>query len=171
MLWMCLALKFITLLRFPKRIPVTSVITQRYGHPVLRTFRIWEKSWRRLEKTRQDLNFLERCVLYNVTPGFLRFRLYNRRLENQLFYRDWQRELLNKEIVLKQDQIKTLENDRLRYGLSLKNTVSFLDFNFLLHYIDKSVTKYVKNIRNTHANKLFRLGASQKKTITTVLMT
>ena len=162
MLWMFFALKFICLLRFPKNTPVTTVISRRYGHPVLRNFRLWERSWRRLEKTKQDLDFLERCILFNVTPKFLRFRLYNRNLEGHRFYREWQQDLLHKEITVKQQQIKRLCDERLNLGLSLKNTVSFLDFNFLLHYLNRSITKYLLKIRETHANKLFRLGASQK---------
>ena len=33
---------------------------------------------------------------------------------------------------------------------------------FLLHYLDRSITKFLLKIRDTHTNKLFRLGASKK---------
>ena len=159
---MFFALKFICLLRFPRNTPVTTAISQRYGHPVICSFRLWEKSWRRLEKTKQDLDFLERCILYYVTPKFLSFRLYNRNLEGHRFYREWQKDLLHKEITTKQRQIKRLHDERLNLGLSLKSTVSFLDLNFLLHYLDRSITKFLLKIKDTHTNKLFRLGTSQK---------
>ena len=40
----------------------------------------------------------------------------------------------------------------------LKEKLFFIDFNFLLHFIHRSVSEYVKNVKCTHANKLFNLG-------------
>ena len=109
MLWIVFVFKFITSLRFPKNVPVTDVIRRRYGHPALRSVRHWERIWRRLEKNRQDLFFLKRCAQYDCTPTFLRFQLYNRTLENHHFYRNWQKELLHKEITTKENAIENLE--------------------------------------------------------------
>ena len=73
MLWLFYALKFISLLRFPKSVPATTTLYRRYGQPVLTLLRKWEKTWRKFEKAKQDLVFLNRCELYDVIPKFLHF--------------------------------------------------------------------------------------------------
>ena len=160
MLWLFFALKFIWLLRFPKSTPVVTTLCRRYGQPILAQFRRWEKVWRKLEKTKQDLIFLQRCELYDVVPKFLHFRLYNRRLERSQFYLNWQKQLLQRETRTKEKQVKRLENERRNHGMELKNHVSFIDFNFLLHFLDRSIVKYIKDVKRVHARKLYVLGAN-----------
>ena len=158
MYWLWLAFKFLTFLRFPKNKNVYNVIERRYGRAELLSLRQWEKEWKRHEKALQDLQFLRKCTLYGVFPKFLRFKLYNRRLENAEFYRRWQKELLLKEIAEKERLVSLYDKRRIEVGFLLKQNLSFLDFNFLLHFVYKSVSTYIKNVKRTHANKLFNLG-------------
>ena len=44
------------------------------------------------------LCFLEKCKLYNLTPKFVRFKLYKRQLRRENFYKDWQQQLLDREL-------------------------------------------------------------------------
>ena len=115
MYWIWLAFKFITNLRFPKDKSVHGIIERRYGRAEVTLLRNWEKEWKRHEKALHDLQFLRKCTLYGVFPKFLRFRLYNRRLENAEFYRRWQKELLLKEVQQKEKLVSMHDKRRLEY--------------------------------------------------------
>ena len=70
----------------------------------------------------------------------------------------WQKELLLKEISEKERLVKTHDKKRLDIGFKLKDKFFFIDFNFVLHFIYKSISSYIKDVKCTHANKLFNLG-------------
>ena len=60
----------------------------------------------KLEKTKCDLEFLNKCKTYNVIPKFLRFKLYKRNVQNSNLYKSWQYKLLNLEIKSKNNILK-----------------------------------------------------------------
>ena len=95
----------------------------------------WEREWKLYEKVTLDVQFLRKCAVYEVFPKFLRFKLYNRRLENAEFYRQWQKQLLLKEISEKERLVQLHDKKRLDIGFKLKDTFSFIDFNLGLHFI------------------------------------
>ena len=49
----------------------------------------------KLEKAKLDVDFLKRCKIFDVTPKFLRYRLYKLCLHKSAFYNKWQWKLLN----------------------------------------------------------------------------
>ena len=108
MFWLVLALQFIIKLRFPENESTSDIITRRYGRNTWLLIRKWELALRRWEKARLDATFLERCLLYNVTPKFVRFKLYKSSLYKKKFYRDWQNFLLRNELALKNESVNTL---------------------------------------------------------------
>ena len=116
MFWLVLALQFIIKLRFPENKSTSDIITRRYGRNAWLLIRKWELALRRWEKAKLDAIFLERCVLYNVTPKFVKFKLYKSSLYKKKFYKDWQTFLLRNELVSKNESVnilyKRLENKR-----------------------------------------------------------
>ena len=81
-------------------------------------------------------------------------------MERSQFYNNWQRQLLRREISTKENQVKHFETARRNIGLELKNIVSFLDFNCLLHFLDRNINNYIKDVKHVHAKKLYELGAN-----------
>ena len=62
----------------------------------------------KVEKLKQDLQFLNICKLHGVTPKFLRFKLYKQSLPTIPLYRSWQQQLLDLEIKDKENTISSL---------------------------------------------------------------
>ena len=66
-----------------------------------------------------DISFLEKCVLYRLTPKFIRFKLYNTKAQNQHRTVSYRKSLLQFAISQHRKQIKLLEQKikLLRNGL------------------------------------------------------
>ena len=92
---------FLLRLRFPSNKSLFSVIRGRYGTPVTKGIRKWERVATRLEKARLDEEFLRRCHTDVIIPKFLRFKCYRRNLKHSPVYLDCQLNLLRNEIDYK----------------------------------------------------------------------
>ena len=92
-IWLTLyyILQFLIKLRFPNGTPVSTIICRRYGQETWRSIRKWDKTLHRYQKQLLDASFLEKCLLYELTPKFVRFKLYKKQLHRHQFYREWQR--------------------------------------------------------------------------------
>ena len=124
---------FIIRLRFPSKVSIATILKRRYGNLVLSTFRDVEKLDFKLKKTKCDINFLQNCIDNNLTPAFVRFRLYDHGLQSSRMYRNFQKKLLENELKQKQTQqflkkLKTRLTD-------LRNLVSVFDFAHLFQLI------------------------------------
>ena len=97
MYWLVIILQFIIKLRFPVNLSVIEVITRRYGRDTWLKVRRWEDRLKKFEKAKLDVTFLERCLMYNVRPKFVNFKLHRRTLQRREFYKDWQKYLLTNE--------------------------------------------------------------------------
>ena len=53
-------------------------LRSRYGLNTLKTFRTWEQSLKKCKKCALDLEFLETCKAYEITPKFVRFKLHKK---------------------------------------------------------------------------------------------
>ena len=105
-----LVLLFIFKLRFPVGTPVTTLLFRRYGRNTLNAFRRKERTLRKLEHSKCDLEFLLKCKSYDILPKFLYFKLYRKNLCNSKLYRSWQFKLLNLEIKSKRHSIRKFSN-------------------------------------------------------------
>ena len=74
------------------------VLQRRYGHETTISFRNLEKIDLKINKTRLDIEYLEKCLKFNVIPKFLFFKLANHRLRNSKVYHEIQLKLLRDEI-------------------------------------------------------------------------
>ena len=149
---------FLTKLRFPRYIPLSSIIVNRYSHSTLKIFRQYEKSVYKQEKCTQDMVFLRKCKIYNVMPKFLYFKLYNKKLHNSEMYKRWQNKLLNNEINNKNKHYKRLCEQTTNLSANLKSATSFLDFYYLKFFVRKNTNVTINKVKTIHNNKLNRLG-------------
>ena len=79
---------FIVKIRWPVNTSFFNVLKQRYGQVTLLKFRNIEKLRKKLDKTKLDITYLEDCLINNIVPKFLSFKLSNRRLQNSQIYHD-----------------------------------------------------------------------------------
>ena len=68
-----LALLFIFKLWSKSHRNFISHLRSRYGQNVIKTYRNYENTHKKLDKAQLDVKFLETCKLYNIIPKFLFF--------------------------------------------------------------------------------------------------
>ena len=153
-----LVLIFLLRLRFPRNQPIPTVINRRYGRATTACFRKLEKTTKQFHKASLDLDFLLKCNAYNVFPKFLRFKLYRKCLHNTSLYKNFQQKLLDNEISFKKHRIEILKTSVNTTKNSLKEKLSFIDFNVLNVFIDNVTTKFCNSISEIHKRKLINLG-------------
>ena len=155
-------LRFLIALRFPNGTPISRVIVRRYGAGPWKDVRNWEKTLQKYEKAKLDVTFLEKCVLYNLTPTFVKFKLHRKELHRCSFYKDWQKSLLDRELKEKRKKVDHLHNKLLECYTNVKNQLSYIDFNHVLYFLHNSVSRINDEISLRHAKKLFFLGGFYK---------
>ena len=144
--------------RFPKNKPINDTITKRYGDQVLRMFRTLERTSIRVTKAKCHLQFLNTCKLYNLTPKFLRFKLYDKRLYRSDHYKTYQRRLLDETIKCQNHKTRKLERLNIEARSSLKSNLDWIDFHILNHKIRTRCRITENNCKETHARKLKQIG-------------
>ena len=155
---------FLIRLRFPAHKSLFQITRERYGPHTVGLLRKLEKNSRLLDKARLDEDFLKRCLDQQVIPKFLRFKLYRQNLRNTQIYKEFQRQLLEKEILNKQVHIRKLKEVVCQLENRLKNIVCRLDFIHFKHFIDNSVCKLHNNVETVHRRKFTSLGGSYDPT-------
>ena len=149
-----LVIGFLLKIRFPRNQPISDILRRRYGYSALHGFRKTEQASKRLAKKQLDLQFLECCKVYEVTPRFLKFKLYRRSLHGSELYKDWQRKLLDIEIRAKRKEIKEANLSLSHSFTTLKSIVSRLDFICLTKFIRTNTLTYKKKCK-LHLWKIF----------------
>ena len=111
-------------------------------------------------KTELDLEFLEKCKIFNLIPKFLRFRLYKRALHHSKLYESWQNKLLVNEIRSKRHRVSHCKVEQSSKLQVLEDNFSLIDGFYARHHINNLVDIYKNEISITHKKKLYDLGAS-----------
>ena len=129
-----LTLSFLTLIRF-NHVNLPVHILSTYGEDCKNLFWKYGNVSKKLTKRRDDLEFLNLCKIYGLTPKFVRFKIYKRTLQNTKFYKSWQNKLLINEIKTCKNDIKNSQMRSiifpLNYGQLLISLITFLFVNFL----------------------------------------
>ena len=149
---------FISKLRFPKKVSIVTILNRRYGNQGIKIYRTVEKLDFKLKKTRCDINFLQNCISNNLTPTFVRFRLYKNDLHSTHMYRNFQKKLLEKELKSKRSQERIISHQLDVSKENLRCIVSIFDYAHLTQLISTSNNKKINSVNKTQERKLFKLG-------------
>ena len=133
-------------------------LRNKYGQATLRTYRHLETALKRSQKAQLDLDFLLYCRLNNITPNFVKFKVYRASLYHSEFYHEATRQLLDIEIKSKEKLIIKHKNTCNSLFNVIRDTVSFIDFIYAKSVLANSTNSYSENVQNTHSRKLERLG-------------
>ena len=125
-----LVLLFILELRFPSNESITATLRNKYGQQTVHTFRKLETLWRKRDKTLCDIEFLKICYNSNITPKFLRIKVY-RYLQSTSHVGNLQHRLLEAELQSKGKHLKELQNTLENTLITLQSSLSLVDFNAL----------------------------------------
>ena len=104
-----LALLFLMKLFLKTNFYAPKFIASHFGTESLYALRRLEKTCKNKLKRKADKSFLEKCILYHLTPKFIRFKLYTTKAQNQRRTVSYRKSLLQFEISQHRKQIKLLD--------------------------------------------------------------
>ena len=131
---------------------LTQYVRTKYGKPALDNFRRIEKLSFRSKKLQKDIEFLNICKDYDVTPNFINFRVHNPEFVGTHTYRAWCSELLDREITRQRKQIP-LTTEKLASNIeSFKSKLSSFDFICINRLINHNLQNKLLKVDRTHSN-------------------
>ena len=154
-------LLFILKIKYARK-PVIHTLLRHYGVQGVTVFRRLEDFDFKLKKTSADLEFLLCCSLNKLTPKFLKFKISLSRFHGDSNYRNYQFQLLQKEIDSKRNRLQELRNLYQDSYFQLKEISSVLDFNHFILKIKERNDLRISKVQQVHNRKLFKLGLSEK---------
>ena len=72
-------------------------IRQKYDESTFLSVRQLERLTQKYEKSKCDIEYLRLCLIYNVTPKFVRFKLWKNKMKSDEAYRHFQRHCIQTE--------------------------------------------------------------------------
>ena len=89
----------ITLFQFisSTNINILKRLTNKHGRGILKEIRQYEKAILKLSKIQCDIEFLRISLLYNLTPKFVRYRLWNKKYTQNKLHKQHQRQYMQLE--------------------------------------------------------------------------
>ena len=152
-----LALLFIIKLRkVPDNLP--NYIRTLYGEQGYKKFRNYGNTHKKLAKASLDIEFLNKCKVYNVILKFLHFKLYKKCLISAAFHKKWQSKLLINEIKSKKRTEQTLSTQLSSAALQIKSAFSCLDSCVVFRHVTAVTKDFKRATARTHNTKLSTLG-------------
>ena len=89
----------------------------------------------------------------------MQFKLYKKSIQSNFIYKNFQQELLDREIEDKKQTLKKLSDLVLTIRNELAGLVTPLDREALCEFIRRNVGKFRSKVQQTHERKLKQLGA------------
>ena len=124
-----IAFLFLARVWFPKSNFIAEVFQVTYNENTIKKIWKMEKFDYCLRKAKLDLEFLCKCNDNNVFPKFLNFRVANNPLKQISTYKQYQSNLLSKEICQKKSTLQNLQKEFSSLKASLQNELNLIDFS------------------------------------------
>ena len=129
-----------------------------YGEQNLRTLRQIVKLTQKLVKANCDIKFLTKCIIYNLTPKMVRFKLHKDSSTCSKLAQRFRVNILRAEIRCHQRRVKQLEKSIKELEDILFPQLSFVFRLRVKAFIKKSVDNFRLSCTETHNRKLKNLG-------------
>lgn len=141
-----LVISFILLLRLSKG-SLFDVIGRQHGRSTIKAALSLIADEKKKVKCTEDLSFLTSCKAFGIFPKFLRFKLYKRTLHGSKLYKNFQTQLLDKEIKEKKHKIAALEKTVSEKRKCLSTTLTFFQYYWLTKEVHDTVSDYRNKTR------------------------
>ena len=122
------------------------------------TFRKLEKTFLKLQKNKCDLEFLRICIIYKLTPSFIRINLWKKQHKNSSEYKNFQLFCLMKEYKQKQKEINNSEKEIKLFMNSLEKRFRTIDLKRTQQYLQERTKKKLEETVKIHEKKLKELN-------------
>ena len=133
-------------------------IRGHYGEQTLRTLRRIVKLTQKLIKTKLDIRFLTKCIMYNLAPKMVRFKLHKESSTSSKLAQRFRVNILRAEIKYHQRRIQQLEKSIKELEDILFPQLSFIFRLRVKAFIKKSVDNFQLSCTEAHNRKLKNLG-------------
>ena len=141
---------------------VSSYIRSKYNEEGFRRHQKFLNAHRKAAKLKLDVFYLLKCKIYNVTPKFLRFKLYREDLQNRGSYKYFRNKLLCSEISSKETTLLKQHAQLLEVSEEIHRNFTWLDRKLLTAYCTRTVSEYISKTEVIHNKKLFDFGIRNK---------
>jgi hypothetical protein len=139
-------------------ISILKRLTTKHGCGILKEIRQYEKQFLKLLKAQCDTEFLRISLLYNLTPKFVRYRLWNKKYVHNRIHKLHQRHYLQLEYHNKCKQTYQLHQQIETMLPIIDNKLNPFERKLLKDHFNKIKEKQQKKIKITHAKKIFNLS-------------
>lgn len=133
-------------------------LRSKYGELTFTSIRRCESLTKRLQKAKCDTAFLRYCLLYNLSPKFIRIRLWKPGLMNSTKYKEFQRDCLLREYDTREKQARQLEKSLSSISSCLEKDLSSIDYNNLKKFYYDVANRIHEKVMPIHQKKLEKLN-------------
>ena len=134
-----------------------NVLERRYGPDGVMIFRNLEKIQKKINKLQLDIDYLEKCLGFNVIPKFLFFKLANHRLRNSKVYHEIQLKLLQEEIKHHKKLLHEMLPKRDSLLSNIHSLVTWYDFLVINSQLKEICKKEYVKVNKRQEKKLKNL--------------
>jgi len=150
----------LSIFNFSTALPLNYLLNARkkYGETIFLTIRRTERLTTRYQKSKCDIEYLRLCLIYNLTPKFIRFKLWKDNLKSQKQYQQFQRQCILTEYKNRnRDSIK-LKNEIDSILSTLKKRLKSNDYQHLQQFLYERA-KHVNEVTTaTHKKKIKQIN-------------
>ena len=134
----------------------------KYGRGIVKDVKGYEKLFLKLIKAKCDSEFIGNCLLYNLTPKFVKFKLWNKAYMKKKIYQQHRRHYLQIEYHNKCKQIFKLQNENQKLLKIINDKINPFERQLLKEHFDRLKHKETR-IKTIHRNKIKYLSKGNVK--------
>ena len=122
---------------FNTALPSNYIVSTRskYGETTFLTIRKIEKLTIKLQKCKCDLEFIRLCIIYNLTPTFIKINLWKKRLKDTSQYAQFKQFCLKKEYQNRYKGSTKYEKEANKLINNIRAKITHADFLSLQKYL------------------------------------
>ena len=143
---------------FSTNVHICQRLDRKYGRSIKKDVKKLKKEIERIVKIKCHLEFIRTCLIYNLYPTHVRFKLWDVRLMKQHSYRKFQRRILQHE--LDQYSKNCTKQQLLINGITenVKKKINPCVFGLLKEHLNEIKEKRKQKIKSIHKKKIYQLS-------------
>ncbi|CAF2145990.1 unnamed protein product [Rotaria magnacalcarata] len=130
----------------------------RYGDVSFLSIRKTEKLSIKIQKGKCDLEFLRLCIIYRLTPSFIKIKLWKKKTETSTQYKNFQFYCIKQEYTRRHKEIIKYQKELEILISHLKNNLQQIDFQQLQQFLHEKTKKVKVLTIEIHERKLQKLN-------------
>ena len=151
-------IKCIRRIKINNNYSLINTIKKKYGRQTLKLYRQLEKSNLKYVRTEKSVEFLRKCLLYQIIPKFIRFKPYDKNFIKTISYKEIGRQMTLDLYKKKISQLNKIKKDINKNENLLKNQLSIYTWIKTNQYLNERIKKEYEVISIRHNDKLIKMN-------------